>query len=379
MTDILVPKIDANETTYTLLEWACQDGRYVSEGEPVALIETSKTICDICAPQSGVLHHTLKPGSECTVGERIGHVFASDEERLNFLVGQNKEPDLQHQGTSAIITDAARELAQRSGISDDVLRSLGGPVVRRSDVERIINHVDLTSPRAQGAGTLQVTRLQQAIAETVSRSHAAIPAAFTVVKIYTDTLTELSAALSQLLPVPSGLPEILIKAIASCCDRFPVFFAVRDEQGLVHLPSAAHVAVTVDVGSGLYTPVVKDADSRTLADIVALLADFRKCARDQRFRDEYLRGGNILLALHNYTGIEFAVPLIFPGYTCAISLGGTQAELHLDARGQVAARRFALVGIAYDHRLVNGRNVVLLARELKTTMENRERLQALVS
>jgi 2-oxoglutarate dehydrogenase E2 component (dihydrolipoamide succinyltransferase) len=375
MTPVVVPKVNSNDVVYTLVEWLTPDGRQVAEGEPLAVVETSKAACELVAERSGILHRAVPVGAECQVGDIIGYLFDSAEERLRFAAAQP------HAGHSAVdghaevlVTDAAEALARRYGISHGALRQLGQAVVRRADVERLL--VDTAEPRSS---TVYVaSRTQRAVAEVVWRSHTTVPAAFTVTTIYSGALSHVKHAYGAADGVPVGSVEVLVKVIAAMCERFPLFFAVRDEAGEVRLPATANVGVTVDVGNGLYVPVIRKPAGLTLREVGDVLSGFQRAAREGTFRDDELRDANIMLAVHDYTGVDFAMPLIMPGQACALAVGGRRSELYLDPSGAVATRSYFHTCVAYDHRLINGRDAALFARELKLTVETPERLQSVV-
>jgi len=126
--------------------------------------------------------------------------------------------------------------------------------------------------------------------------------------------------------------------------------------------------VTLDAGQGLYVPVVKDADTRSLAEIADVLADFRISALRGSFRESELAGGNITISLSNDPDIVLARPIIFPGQACMLCLCGTQQELYLSDAEQIAVRHYANLGLSYDHRVINGRDAALFLRGIKNAM-----------
>jgi 2-oxoglutarate dehydrogenase E2 component (dihydrolipoamide succinyltransferase) len=396
VTEVAVPKVNSNDASYVLLDWLCPTGARVAVGEPIAVLETSKAAHELVAEQAGILHHAMAAGAECDVGDAIGYLFTSEEER-NAHLGADPGP-VASAAPEPLVTDAARELARLSEITAEQLRQLGRPVIRRSDVEALLSQdrppAEVPAPRDTAAAAAptttttttttgrlyQATRGQRAVAEVVSQSHQAIPAAFTAVRVRTSAVSQLRHEPQWGMGGPPGLLELLIKAVAGTRESFPLFFAVRDEQDdSVYLPDAAHVGVTIDVGAGLYVPVIRNAADRRVGEIGEQLTDFRHRARIGEFQDDQLRGANIVVTVHDYTDVEFAVPLIYPGQTCALSIAGPGTELHSSPSGEISAIRFFRLGVAYDHRMVNGRDAVLFAKEIKAALERPERLQALSS
>ncbi|GAB3897970.1 hypothetical protein GCM10027612_55230 [Microbispora bryophytorum subsp. camponoti] len=100
----------------------------------------------------------------------------------------------------------------------------------------------------------------------------------------------LARDLTRRLRTLVGLPEMVVKAAGGLLDRFPMFFAVPGPGPRARRAATADVGVTVDVGRGLFIPVVRDAGNRPLAEIAADLVGFRKTALTGSFRERDLQG-----------------------------------------------------------------------------------------
>jgi 2-oxoglutarate dehydrogenase E2 component (dihydrolipoamide succinyltransferase) len=170
-----------------------------------------------------------------------------------------------------------------------------------------------------------------------------------------------------------GLPEILVRCIALARDRHPALYAKGDRGGDGR---PTDVGVTVDVGSGLFIPVVESADTRSLDEIAEMLMGFRKKAMQRRFATSDLAGaGDIVLSLSHEPDIVIAQTIVFPGHIGMVSLGGSFEELFME-QDTVRVRRYVNVGLTYDHRHVNGREAVEYLRALKSGVEAPERLDS---
>lgn len=400
MLELTVPKLNNNDDAYVLVEWLFGDGDTVPDGAEVAVLETSKVAEDLVCEQGGVLQQLAAEKTECRPGDVIGLLFATDEERRRHLAASTG-PDRQagsgpesEQGPELIITAAARALMTERGVTPEKLRALGKTVIKRVDVERWLaaapeaaGTAPATADSAQAPAdsapassaapaepaaksTVAITRHQRAVAGVVSESHRTIPAAYALAKVEVSAALELTAARARESGNPVGLTELLIQTVASLRPRFPLCFARLGEDGeTATVPEASHVAVTVDVGRGLFMPVVRDADTQPLASIAETLTDFRIKALRGSFREEEFADAGIAVSLNNDDGIVFAVPIVFPGTACMVTLGGVVEELGLGADGRPEPRRVCHVGLAYDHRLVNGREAMAFLRGIRTALQ----------
>jgi 2-oxoglutarate dehydrogenase E2 component (dihydrolipoamide succinyltransferase) len=385
--DITIPKLNTIDTSYTLVEWLFADGAEVPADSAVAVVETSKAATELVCAEGGFLHRMAEPPAECEAGAVIGRVFASDAERRAIprrLTAPSPEPGPGPAGTPSefIVTKAARELIGRHGITADDLRRLGKKVIKSADVEALA----LSGRRGpasedpdgarQPAGS-QPAGSQRAVAAAVSLSHRTIPAAYCVVKVEADAALAFLRERSQRSEYPIGIPELLVKSIAELHAEFGLFFASLRDDGTAVLSDAPRVGVTVDVGTGLSVPVVTDAEHLPLPDIGGKLAALRVRALRRRLSETDLAGANIALALNDDEGIVAAQPLILPPLICMLNLCSVQQEVRLRDAGRVSVGHYFHLGLAYDHRLINGREAALFLRAIKAIAEDPDRLARL--
>lgn len=209
-------------------------------------------------------------------------------------------------------------------------------------------------------------RHQLAIAAVVTRSHMQIPAGFAVAAVNVDGAAAYARAATRRLRTLIGLPELMVKAIGGLLERHPRCFAAPTDDR----PGAANVGVTVDIGTGLYVPVLPAADRSGLREIGALLLEYRRAAIHRDFRTAQLADATITLTLAT-DGPLFSRPIIFPGQVCAVSLGTTAPRVGRDSdSGEPVSFGVAHVGIAYDHRTVDDRDATAFLGALKSTMES---------
>ncbi|MGV9214018.1 2-oxo acid dehydrogenase subunit E2 [Micromonospora sp. RB23] len=397
MTDLVVPKLNNNDTTYVLLDWLAADGEQVHAGEPIAEVETSKAAEELLSDGDGVLHRLVEVNQECAPGDVIAHVFDSEEARQRFLTEAvtPAAPTPEVRPGGPVLTDSARDLAAAHGLGDDELRGLGKAVVRRTDVERLLadrsaaptattEPVVVAAAAALAAGdgpepddprpVHALSRAQRAVAAVVTESHREVPAALAVIKVRADAALAVARQLTRATRTLVGLPELLVKAIGGLREDHPLLFASPGDGSSVRLAEAAHVGVTIDVGTGLFIPVVRDVEELTCAEIAETLMDFRSRAGGEGFRAGELAGGTIVVSLHTDPDVVLAGPIVFPGQTCVVAIGGTQEELALDADGQVVTRRFVNLSAVYDHRVVNGREAVAFLQAVKAALESPDHL-----
>jgi len=389
MADIRVPKLNNNDTEYLVVEWLVGNGKPVVAGEPIAVLETSKATDELEAEESGYLHHVaaldtwIAPGAllaritaEATAQQPAPAVAAPEPVPSEDAAGRRDTPVAE-----PVVTAPARAAMEELGVSHAEVASLGLAVIRRTDVEALVRGrtgqtasdatEDAPAEERQdtqepAAGAHRLSRVQRAVARAVTTSHATIPAAYTVVKFEVGPLLERARGLSREVRRPVGLAELFVQAVAALHPAFPLFFASVDGDR-AHPADAPRVGVTFDMGEGLYVPVVHDTGS--LKAIADTLMRYRLAATEGDFREKDLTGANIAVTLHTDADVILAIPLIFPGTVCALAITSPQPEPLLAEDGTVTMRTVANIGLAYDHRLINGRDAALFLAALRTELQ----------
>ncbi|GLW69314.1 dihydrolipoamide acetyltransferase component of pyruvate dehydrogenase complex [Kitasatospora phosalacinea] len=413
VTEYRMPKVNTNDAAYTLLGWLVEDGGKVAEGEPLLEVETSKAVEELAAPADGLLELLVPAGRECAPGELLArlHPDASSLEEARRPPAASADSPAPRAG-GPVLTAPARARLAELGIPEAAALALDVPVVRRAEVDRLAARLAATeqattpaaaaeplaersapTPRNPGApqapevpqtpqslqapadppGTVlaPLSRNQRAVAATVTASHREVPTAFTAVDVdVTDALAagrQLAASVGSLV----GLAELTAAALATRRATDPACFAALTADGTgTRLVPGAHIGVTFELGAGLFVPVLHDADRSSLGELSRAMMGHRMAALRGAFRDRDLQGANITLTLHTDPGVALALPVVFPGQACALSLAAPRTAVLPDPDGTgFRTRSLVHLGAAFDHRLLNGRQVVSLLTGMKALLE----------
>jgi 2-oxoglutarate dehydrogenase E2 component (dihydrolipoamide succinyltransferase) len=361
--ELLVPKLNNNDDDYELTEWLVEEGEPVTVGRPVAVLETSKASQELEAEAAGAFHPLIGAGERCRPGQAIAELLAEGAAPARPAPARTAPalPESAERSGGPLITRPARELAGRLGVPLERLAALDLPVVRSEDVRALAAPPAVPAPEERAPAPAEsrgvpLGRVQQAVARAVELSHRTIPAAYTVVRVDLGPALAHAPGLTREVRRPVGLAELFVQHVAALHGDFPLFFAAID--GSIAIPAEApNIGVTVDVGEGLYVPCLRDAGNLSLREIATRLTAYRVAAAKGTFDERDLTGANFTITLHTDEDVVLAIPFVLPGTACALavtapSVGGS-----------------AGIGLAYDHRLVNGRDAVLFLKALKRSIE----------
>lgn len=327
---LAVPKLNSNDTHYLVTGWLAEDGARVEAGAPLVELETSKAVEEIEAPATGYLRISAGAGTEVEVGAVIAELH---------------------------------ELAPPS-------RAAYAPPAQAAPP---------AEPSPADRRTYVLDRVQQGTAAVVTRAHKEVPAAFTAVEVGVDALLARLRLLSEESGAEVGVPEAVVKAVAAAHDRFGHLFGSLVDERTVALAETPHVAVTIDAGRGLYTPVIRDCASRSITEIADDLMDFRmKAWRGGDFTTSELDGGTITISINTEADVVFVQPIVMWPQLCMLSVGGLRRQLALHD-GVLATTTVVVLGLAYDHRVVNGAEAVAFLRAVADNLREPDRLDELVA
>jgi 2-oxoglutarate dehydrogenase E2 component (dihydrolipoamide succinyltransferase) len=369
MQPIEIPRTNSNDDTCILLEWRCENGQEVYAEDILACLETSKATEDLVSPGAGILYQLAQAGEEYSPGSCIGYLFANEAERHTFLAGERVQVNAHP--SSFILTQDAQELVTRYGITEAQLSSLGKRLVKKTDVNLLLNS---RPPHTQDIQSSQTDHNQAIIAKRVMLAYQTIPHAFAAIKVYTDNISKMIAKYIEKEQIIVGLVEVLLKELGDMQKDYPTFYQAAEQGTEDALRDTEHagVGITIDIGTGLYIPVIKRPATKTLGEIAEEMIEFRLKALRRAFKEEDLTGGHITLSLHTDQDIVAAIPIIFPTQRCILSLCSEQEEIYIDRSGNVASRHYLSIGVAYDHRVINGAEAMRFLREIKRRFEQSE-------
>jgi 2-oxoglutarate dehydrogenase E2 component (dihydrolipoamide succinyltransferase) len=361
MEKIIIPNINNNEIDAILVEWVVEEGEKVKTGDIVAILETTKSTLDLEAASDGYVRRDGVVKKKYDFGSSIGWIYRTQEE-LEKSYSNNTE-SVSKEDNAVFITEPAKKLMAENGISIEKANSLGVKVVKAKDLEALISNT-------QTGELVELTSRQLGIAKTVLQSKNTIPAAFQIKKVYvTEALVNLGkfSAENKIL---SGIPELIIMSLSSLFSKFPYFFCSLVDEKNVKMAEAANIGVTFDVGKGLFIPVISDANLLSIRQVSEQMMVFRMKALRDNFTSKELVGSNISISLNMDNDTLLVQPIIFPGQSCMLSVGAIFKEVSMDDMNELKQIQYIQLGLAYDHRIINGYEANAFLTGLKKFIEN---------
>ncbi len=183
---------------------------------------------------------------------------------------------------------------------------------------------------------------------------------------------ELQEPFQERYGVKLGIMSFFVKAAVDALMRYPqVNGEIRD--GAIVYRNYHDIGIAVGGGKGLVVPVLRDAGSRTFAEIEVAVADFAARARENRIGLEELQGGTFTISNGGVYGNLLSTPIVNPPQSAILGLHAIQKR-PVAVGDQVVIRPMMYVAVTYDHRIIDGRESVAFLRHIKDLIERPARM-----
>ena len=387
--EVKVPQLSESVSEATLVTWHKKEGDAVSRDENLIDIETDKVVLETPAPADGVLVKIIKQGGDTvTSGELIAQIDTEAKAAAGAAApaaaAAAPAAAPAAAGAAGAASPAARKILDEKGIAaGDVAGSgRGGRVTKEDAVAAQPKAAAAAAPAVIAAvgdrpeERVPMTRLRARIAERLlqSKNENAILTTFNEVnmapvmalrKQYGDKFEKAHG-------VRLGFMGFFVKAAVAALKKFPILNASVDGNDIVY---HGYIDIGIAVGSprGLVVPILRNAESMSIADIELKIAEFGEKAKGGKLSLEELSGGTFSISNGGVFGSMMSTPIINPPQSAILGIHATKDRAVVE-NGQVVVRPINYLAMSYDHRIIDGREAVLGLVTMKEALEDPARL-----
>lgn len=366
---IRVPDLGTTVDEVTLISWLVQEGDVVKRGDPIAEIQTDKATGELESAAEGVLlKQCVAAGGTAAKGDTLAYIGRAGETVPDGMRKAETKVRISAPASSAAtpkrprVSPVVRNLAGKLGVELGNVRGTGqGGMITRQDVLRA-SKAGAAAPAGE-----ELPRSQAAVARAVLKSireipHLRVAAAIDMTAV--DRLRAESGSAHERI----SYDAVFLKAMAGAIQAVPVV-AAHLENGRVILPQGTHIALAIGHGNMLFLPVIRDVDQKDLSALQRETAECASQARAGTLRTEQMTGACTTLSNLGMYPIESFDTIIYPEHSAILSVGAVQKK-PVVADDAVTIRPVALVNLAVDHRLINGRTAAEFLTRLKEIVES---------
>ena len=409
-TEIIMPKVDMVMDTGTFVEWLKEEGATVQKGEPLFVVLTDKANIEIEAPASGILAGLrAKPNDVIPVTETMGYLLASGEKLpvLSAPAAVTGAAAAAPASTTAApswpaavagapgkvrATPAARRLAADFGVDLDAVAGGRGPRgrIQKADILASAQHkpavgaplvtstpATIAAPgvRLPDARQKQVVLLsgpRKIIAERMAYSASTAPHVTLSLRVDMSETTRLRARVQEHIQQQTGqrlsFTAIIARAVAAVLPHHPYLNASLDA-GRIILWEDVHLGIATSLEDYLIVPVIREAQTKHLEQIVVEMAELLERARARRLAPTEMSGGTFTISNLGMFGIESFTAIINPPEAAILAVGQI-VDTPVGGEGNVVLRPMMSLTLSVDHRVVDGAGGARFLADLKAMLEN---------
>jgi 2-oxoglutarate dehydrogenase E2 component (dihydrolipoamide succinyltransferase) len=417
MIDIKVPAVGESISEVTLVKWLKKEGQYVERDEVIAELESEKATFEVNAEKAGVLKTVGKEGDTLKIGDVVAQIdesaarpegqAASAAAQSNGAAAANGAPAATQASATATAQPATASMTGAAPAAQAPVTAIPGdlkatPVaaaiisdkkidagtitptgtggkILKNDVLEALAHPGRTPGKA--LFTRQDRREKMSnLRKTVSRR--LVEAKNTTAMLTTFNEVDMSAIMAlrakykdkfkEKHGVNLGFMSFFTKATCYALQEWPAVNAYIDGDELVY-HDYCDISIAVSAPKGLVVPVIRNAESLSMADIEKKVVELATKARDNKLSLDEMQGGTFTITNGGVFGSLMSTPIINIPQSAILGMHKIE-ERAVVVSGQIVVRPMMYLAVSYDHRIIDGRESVSFLVRIKELLENPDQL-----
>ncbi len=403
--NILMPALSPTMEEGTLAKWLVKEGDKIQSGDLIAEIETDKATMEFEAVDEGIIGKLLvsegsegvkvnspiavilDDGEELKVNETADLVVDIEHTKLEITkekVVDNKEPSLniiQNSNTRIFATPLARRLAREKGVDLGNISGSGphGRIVKTDILDVNVSSVDtnqvsLKNPvlktnvqKADGSSItnlyadrefkeIPLNNMRKTVASRLTEAKQNVPHFYLRKEARIDELLQVRARLNAHLAEKNNklsINDFIIKSCALALQSVPTANAIWAEDKILQL-KPSDIAVAVSVDDGLFTPIIRDADTKSLSNISKEMKDLAGKARSKKLMPIEYQGGSFSISNLGMFGVDNFDAVINPPHGAILAVGRGLQKPIVNEDETISVANLISLTLSVDHRVIDG-------------------------
>ena len=409
---IEMPKLADTMTEGTVQKWCVKEGDKVSPGDVVAEVTTDKATMEMETFDGGTVHKLMvEVGQKVPCGTPIVLLLAKGEQAPDPsapapaaekkaapaaapAASSEKSSQPAPRAASAIArasandrvkaSPLARKIASARGLNLSSLTGTGpGGRIIATDLDAAPARGQAAAPQpsalpiipAMPAGPDDVvtplSQIRKIIAKRLLASKTQIPHFYLSMEMDAGPLMKIRAELNKANEASGGpkltVNDLVLKAVAVAVEKAPDVNSAYTEEAIIRY-AGIHVSIAVAIDDGLVTPVIRDANKKSLKEISESVKDLATRAKARRLKPEEFSGGTITVSNLGAYGIEQFCAIINPPQAAILAVGAIVKKPVVVGDHIVVGQRMNIT-LSGDHRVVDGAVAATYLGELKKLIE----------
>jgi len=390
--ELKVPSPGESISEVQIARWIKKDGDYVEKDEEIAEIDSDKATLTLTAEADGVLKILVKEGETVAVGSVVASIDTDaapqpKKQETKKVEAAAATPASAPAPVAAPAKEsyanghpsvAAKKLMDEGGIAashvaasgkdgritkGDVLNAIANGVpklqVQTSEISREVRREKMTMLRKKVAERLVSVKRNTAMLTTFNEVD--MSAVMNLRKIYKDAFKEKHG-------VNLGFMSFFTKAVTEALKAFPAVNAQIDGDEVI-FHNYCDIGIAVSAPKGLMVPVVRNAETLSLAEIESTIGNLALKARDGKITVDDMTGGTFTITNGGVFGSMMSTPIINPPQSAILGMHNI-VERPVAINGKVEIRPIMYLALSYDHRIIDGKESVGFLVKVKQMIED---------
>jgi 2-oxoglutarate dehydrogenase E2 component (dihydrolipoamide succinyltransferase) len=381
--ELKIPSLGESISEVQIGPWLKNKGDYAAHDDPIVEIESEKATVELVAPISGIITKVLKKaGDLAKVGEVIGYMEESKAPIAKPKEATKKEAPSEE---AKVMPAARRALAETGVALEDVSPSGPGGRVLKEDVHRAATAVPPAAPDASAPAaprgareeeSVPMSPMRRAIATHLLEAQQNAALLTTINEVDMSEVMKLRARYKEIYQkshgIKLGFMSFFVKAVVEGLKLVPEINARIQDTNIMYR-NYCDIAIAVGGPKGLVTPVLRNAECMSFADIEKNIADFGARAQTGKISMEELQGGTFTISNGGVYGSLLSTPIVNAPQSGILGMHAIQ-ERPMAVNGEVVIRPMMYLAVTYDHRIVDGKGAVTFLKRVKECVENPARI-----
>lgn len=403
--EIKVPPVGESITEVVLSQWLKNDGDVVEMDEVIAELESDKATFELTAEQAGTLKTVANEGDTLAIGAVVCTIEGDGQAAPKPAPAEEEKPQVSEDKAAAPVAAAAKDsyasgtpspsagkILSEKGIDADAVKGTGvdGRITKEDAVkaekapakaaekpaEKAPVNVPAAAPGSRNERRQKMTPLRKTVAKRLVtvKNETAMLTTFNEVnmKPIMELRSKYKDQFKEKYGVGLGFMSFFTKAVCEAAKDFPAVNARIDGEEIV-FNDFVDVSIAVSAPKGLVVPVIRNADSMTLAQIEKSVLELALKARDNKLSIEEMTGGTFTITNGGVFGSMMSTPIINAPQSAILGMHNI-IERPIAEKGEVVIRPMMYIALSYDHRIIDGRESVGFLVRVKQLLEEPTRL-----
>jgi 2-oxoglutarate dehydrogenase E2 component (dihydrolipoamide succinyltransferase) len=388
MLEIKVPTVGESISEVTIARWNKKTGDYVQMDELLCELESDKATFELNAEKAGVLTTVGAEGDTIKVGDVIckidtdakapeGIVEAPKAEvqttKAETKTSQPEANNQKQEATKPYPSPAAAKILAEKGIESKDVKGTGiGGRITKADALSAQLKTTSNETKSRNERKEKMTSLRKTVSKRLVavKNETAMLTTFNEVdmKPIMDLRNQYKNQFKETHGVNLGFMSFFTKAVTVALKQFPAVNAYIDGDEIIY-HDYCDISIAVSAPKGLVVPVIRNAESLTLAGIESEVARLAGKARDNKLSIEEMTGGTFTITNGGVFGSMMSTPIINAPQSAILGMHNI-IERPVVKDGQIVARPMMYLALSYDHRIIDGRESVGFLVKVKQCLEN---------